>query len=291
MKRPTGGSPDASPAVVADEVHRLAVLLEAGLPPGRAWAHAAPTAGDDEPAHVSMAEIGDRIDARGDAWHEVAVAWRVAATVGAPLAPSLRATAEALRDAARARDDIAVALAEPATTARLIGWLPVLGVVLVVAFGFDMAAVAATPAGAICIAAGVGLMFAARRWTARLVRSAEPEPGVPGWTSELVAVALAGGVSIDRALAVVEAAGAVGAAEATSATLGLSRTTGAPAVDLLRADAAERRRAARTEGRMRAARLSGRLLVPLGACTLPAFLLLGVAPMLLAVLAGAPVEL
>src|SRR5690349_23532599 len=40
----------------------------------------------------------------------------------------------------------------------------------------------------------------------------------------------------------------------------------------------------RTEGRLTASALSGRLLLPLGVCTLPAFLLLGVGPMLLSVL-------
>jgi tight adherence protein B len=60
--------------------------------------------------------------------------------------------------------------------------------------------------------------------------------------------------------------------------LRLSRRAGARAVELLRADAAEQRRRARTDGRLRAARLSSRLLLPMGVCTLPAFLLLGVAP-------------
>ncbi len=44
-------------------------------------------------------------------------------------------------------------------------------------------------------------------------------------------------------------------------------------------------------GRLRAAKLSTRLLIPLGVCTLPAFLLLGVAPMLLSVLASTPLPL
>lgn len=78
---------------------------------------------------------------------------------------------------------------------------------------------------------------------------------------------------------------------ATRDVLDLSRSAGAPAVELLRADAAARRQSARTEGRLRAATLSGRLLLPLGVCTLPAFLLLGVAPMLLSVLTTTPVML
>ena len=63
-----------------------------------------------------------------------------------------------------------------------------------------------------------------------------------------------------------------------------------PAVELLRASAALARHRARVDGRLRAARLSSRLLLPLGVCTLPAFLLLGVAPMLLSVMSTMPLS-
>lgn len=274
---------------VAASIHRLAVLLQAGLPPARAWQltwHGKDTMASA--ADSVGADIGVELERRGGAWREVAVVWRVASTVGAPLADSLRGIADALRDAQQARDDVAVAVAEPATTARLIAWLPILGVVLVVAFGFDVVSALARPLGGACMAAGLLLMLAARRWTASLVRQAQPPPGAAGWECDVVAVALSGGVSIDRALEVCVAAGCPGARAETDGILALSRASGAPAVELLRAEAADRRRAARTEGRLRAARLGGRLLLPLGACTLPAFLLLGVAPILLSVLSATP---
>lgn len=71
---------------------------------------------------------------------------------------------------------------------------------------------------------------------------------------------------------------------ATDALLEVSRSAGVPARELLRASGVLARHRARIEGRMRAAKLSTRLLLPLGVCTLPAFLLLGVAPMLLGVI-------
>ena len=43
----------------------------------------------------------------------------------------------ALRDAQEAADDVRVALAEPAATAKLMGWLPLVAVLLGVALGFD----------------------------------------------------------------------------------------------------------------------------------------------------------
>lgn len=293
--RRTAGAWDATAdgggaAAAAVAVHRLAVLLHAGLTPARAWHHVAAhdASASFHPGHGADV-IPDELERRGGAWREVAVAWRVASTVGAPLAPSLRAIADALRDAEQARADVAVALAEPTTTARLIAWLPALGIVLVVAFGFDVVSTLLHPVGLASAALGIALMVTARRWTAALVRRAQPPPGIAGWEHDLLSIALSGGVSIDRALEVVTAAGCPSATQATAATISLSRSSGAPAVELLRAEAEDRRLAARTEGRLRAARLGGRLLLPLGACTLPAFLLLGVAPMLLSVLTSSSV--
>ena len=129
-------------------------------------------------------------------------------------------------------------------------------------------------------------MLVARRWTARLVRTAQPPPDLPGLQADAVAVALSAGVSVERALAVVTAAGGGDPSSETTSVLTLAQRAGAPAVELLRASAADARRRRRTDGRLKAARLGSRLLLPMGLCTLPAFLLLGVAPMLLSVLAG-----
>lgn len=293
-------------------VHRLAVLLQAGLAPNRAWWQLAQAGDADAVAIVRAMDAGgdlpSAIASRGGAWPQVALAWRVAATVGAPLAASLRDVAEALRDAAQARDEVTVALAEPAATARLMAWLPLVAVALVVALDFDVVGALTQPLGIVCLGAGVGLMLAARAWTRRLVARAQPDDEIPGLACDVTAIALSGGVSIERALTVVADADVAGAdarsvdarARAAAgepapthaapdaivaATLELSRASGAPAVELLRAAAADARRRVRTEGRLRAARLSTSMLLPLGVCTLPAFLLLGVGPMLLSVLA------
>lgn len=290
-RRPPPPSADAA----ATTVLQLAVLLQAGITPSRAWRHLA-SAGDAVAAGVcertaAGVAVPAAIATAGDAWRPVADAWTVATTVGAPLASSLRAVAEALRDAQQAADDVRVALAEPVATSRLIAWLPVVAVGLGAALGFDSIGVVFTqPLGAAAVVAGALCMLAAHRWTAHLVGRAQPPPGIPGLEAELFAVALAGGASIPRAQELVVAAGAEPEA-ATSAVLDLSRTAGAPAVELLRAAAAHARHRARVDGRLRAARLSSRLLLPLGVCTLPAFLLLGVAPMLLGVLAATPLTL
>ncbi|WP_434810041.1 type II secretion system F family protein [Microbacterium sp. bgisy189] len=283
--------PDRTPQAdsVASTVRALAVLLEAGVAPVQAWRHLA-AGGDEAAASVLAAPTGrgvaDALAEVGGDWRPVAQAWRIAEVVGAPMAPSLRAIAAAHGDAVAARDDVRVALAEPAATARLVSWLPLIAVALGFAFGFDIVATLTHPLGLACLVGGGALMLVAHRWTRRLVAAAQPVEQLPGLRAELLAIALSGGASIGRACDVLAASDAGEPDEASRRVLALSETAGAPAVELLRASAAEARADARTAGKLRAAKLSSTLLIPLGVCTLPAFLLLGVGPMLLSVLSG-----
>jgi tight adherence protein B len=314
--------PEPEAAAVAEVARRLAVLLQAGIAPRAAWGHLASAdarAGGDAAAAsagrtvaATVAEIsrvagtgGSIVEALrrgGGPWRDLAAAWAIATEVGAALADALRAFSAALADAAEARDDIGVALAEPAGTARLMLWLPVAGLALGVAVGLDpLRMLLSDVRGLVCLGSGLVLVVAGRAWTARLVRTAQPPPRLPGIDAELFAVALSGGVSIDRAAACVARALGSGATSpspassalpaAVAAALDLSRAAGVPAVELLRAEAAGERHRARIEGRTRAARLSTRLLLPLGACTLPSFLLLAVAPLVLSVLGSTTLPL
>ncbi|QAY58789.1 pilus assembly protein TadB [Microbacterium protaetiae] len=291
--RKRGTAADHTPD--AGTVLRLAVLLQAGVVPAAAWRYLAEAG--DAAADLVAARIDDGADvptaiAATPGWRDVGAAWRIAETVGAPLADSLRGIAAALQDAARTRDEVQVALAEPAGTARLMSWLPLVAVALGALLGFDtLRTLVTNPIGIVCALAGIGLILAARRWNARLVRRADPDDAVAGLGADLMAIALSGGVSLQRAEQIVAAAGAGTPDAETRGILALSHSAGVPAAELLRAAAALARHRARTEGRLRAARLSSKLLVPLGVCTLPAFLLLGVAPMLLSVLSTTPLSL
>ncbi|WP_295013382.1 type II secretion system F family protein [uncultured Microbacterium sp.] len=275
----------------------LAVLLQAGAAPPSAWRHLAES-GVAEAATVNEVledggELAAAVRAQGGIWEVVAAAWNIATTVGAPLGEALRAIAAALDGASEIRDEIAVALAEPAGTARLMLWLPLVGLLLGTALGFDTVHVLLTrPAGWVCLAAGAGLLLCARLWTRALIRRAEPTTDIPGIRAELLVVALAGGTAISRAQQLVADESGAGDRDGSAASieriLRLSSAAGVPAIELLRAEADRARRDARTAGRTAAARLSARLLLPLGVCTLPAFLLLGVAPLILSVLATTP---
>ncbi|WP_418606655.1 hypothetical protein [Georgenia sp. SUBG003] len=70
-------------------------------------------------------------------------ACRLTHELGAPLAEVLQRCAEGLTEAGHARAARAVALAGPRATARLLGWLPLLGLVLGAGIGAD-------PVGVLC---------------------------------------------------------------------------------------------------------------------------------------------
>lgn len=142
----------------------------------------------------------------------------------------------------------------------------------------------------------------------------QPEPGLrdPAMMLELVAAMLDAGSGIGRSLELVAAAAssdyqrslrpviaalAIGAdwetswrgSEGHSAeilalrdALGFAALTGAPSSAILYAQAARMRRERFRSAEKRAASLSVKLVVPLGLCSLPAFICLGVVPVLLA---------
>jgi len=305
---------------VARLVHRLAVLLAAGVAPHSAWKHVATGGGQFERDVARGVEVGASVTgailanlasgtvARGTVaggsavrdsspWRAVAAAWQVASTAGAPLAPALRSFAGSLRELAESRRDVRVALAGPVATTRVVLLLPAVGLLFGVALGFDTLGVLfGTAPGLFCLASAAGLLLGARGWNRRLVRSATPLDDTPGLRADLVAIAIAGGSSLDRALESVEiaiAACGVSASgvDAVASVIDLSRRAGVPAAELLRAEADEIRRASRSDARQAAQKLSVTLMIPLGVCVLPAFMLVGVAPLLIAVISSTVTQL
>lgn len=292
---------------LASHVHRLAVLVGAGIAPASAWRHVMAAA---RPADAALASLVDDLDAgaplglaidrvardRDDGWRALAAAWSVATSSGAPLAPALSAFAEAVRDRAAAQRDIAVALAGPRATARIVLALPVVAIGLALLAGADILASLAHPIGIASIVAGLALGVLARAWMARMLRAAAPPPPTVGLDLDLLAVAAGGGGSPEAARATVLRAlvdqglpapsGSQAADDALSRLVALSRASGAPLGALARAEAAEARAAERARARRSAEELAVRLMLPLGVCVLPSFLLLGVVPMLVGLLSS-----
>ena len=292
----------------ATVVQRLGVLLDAGVSPTSAWQHAA--SGVDSPVAAAVAagvvergavgrDLVESMLAAGalappgerEAWAALAAAWAVATESGAPLAPTLRRFAGVLRSLAQGRRDVEVALAGPVATARIVLALPAVGLLFGILLGFDaLRILATTPAGWVCLAVGALLVLGGIRWNRRLIRAARTLDATPGLALELLAIAVSGGASLDRARELVDRA-LVGADLAVLGTgadpvLAFSRAAGVPAAALLHAEAEECRRAAMADGQRRAAELGTRLLLPLGVCILPAFIALGVAPIVLSIVSS-----
>jgi len=187
--------------------------------------------------------------------------------------------------------EVATALAAPVATARMVLALPAVGLVFGALLGFDtLGVLVTTPIGWGCLVVGGGLIVVAVRWNARLVRIATPTRAAPGLECELMAIAVSGGGSIIQARAVVAGAldrfGLPGDGDHLDEVLQLSHEAGVPAAELLRAEADELRLAADADARASAAALSVRLMLPLGLCVLPAFMVLGVLPLMVAVISS-----
>ena len=294
---------------LAGLVHRLGVLLAAGLAPARAWRFAArgpfesigarvwEAAERSGPAAIpeAIVDASRARDPTAAAWAGLAATWSVSASAGAPLAPTLRAYAETLRGFASAERDARIALAGPRATSRLVLVLPLVAVGFGALLGQDTIGVlVGSPIGWTCLAVGAGLGLAGAAWTRRLLHGAAAFEGLPGLVEELTAVAVSGGVSLARARDLVERALVGHDLDAdragADAVLDLAAASGAPAGELLRAEADERRRSAVADARERAERLSVSLMLPLGVCVLPAFVAVGVVPLMLAVL-GSTLEI
>jgi tight adherence protein B len=305
-----GDDLDASLAAMASLVQRLAVLLSAGVAPTSAWQYlAGPASGAVALSVTERIAVGNGIsdailqsigavDARiARAWCALAAAWAIATDAGAPLAPSLRHIAESLRSMAESQREISIALAAPVATARLVLVLPIVGVAFSMALGFNtIETLTTTPVGIVCLLLGAALLLLARWWNRRLVVTAEPTNLTPGLAFDLMAIAVSGGAALDRARSAVESAIErfgldARDSDAIGVVLELSRRAGVPAAELLRSEANESRLAASAEAQRAAAALSVTLMLPLGVCVLPAFLLLGVVPLMVSVISSTAVGL
>jgi tight adherence protein B len=284
---------------VAATVHRLAVLLRAGIPPLPAWRYLAEASAAPAVRAAASVASPDRIaealvtaaegEADEAAWRCVAAAWRVATEAGAPLAPTLSRLGDVLHSLDEARREIDVALAGPRATARIMVALPFLGLAGGALLGFDpLATLLGSVPGLCCLAVGLTLLFAGRRWTNRMLAAARDVDPSPGLALDVLAIALSGGASVERAYEVSDEAlrrsGLAPVGTAADSLVALSRTAGVPIAALLGGEAQEQRRDARAAIRRRSAELGTRLLLPLGVFLLPSFLALGVAPLLISVL-------
>jgi len=243
----------------------------------------------------------------------VALACRFSHDLGAPLADVLDAIGSAIDDAQALEEARRVAAAGPLMSARVLAALPLVGIACALALGaspwqFYMGGTV----GRMCAFVG-GVAWAAGVASCRriLARCRRVEEGIDGALAcDLVASALACGAAIPRALDALADASTTEALTWAAASLRLgatwadawedtpewshplrdaleaSWTSGTAPETLLARSAAWERRSRLVDAKAQAEELSVRLVGPLGVFFLPAFLSLGIAPLLAHLVGG-----
>lgn len=244
-----------------------------------------------------------------------AAACRLTQVLGAPLAGVLEAVADGVAESGRAEGSRRTALSGPRTTARLLACLPPVGLVLGAMIGARPEEILLDGGwGSALGAAGVALMVVGHRATGRLVRAAEADGGGvdEALVLDLAAAALEAGASVPGALVALGRALGEGQAEVVGRALLLGSgweeawrapqdeawrerrsrldaglrpgwEDGASPGPLLAGTAASLRAGRAARDQEAAERLAVRLVVPLGACHLPAFVILGIVPVVASV--------
>lgn len=101
---------------------------------------------------------------------------RMSARTGAPMADVLDACAEGITEAGEARSARDVALAGPKSSAKMLAFLPVIGLALGYALGADpLGFLLTTPVGNLAIAAGLAFEVTGLVWVRKLVGRAVSE--------------------------------------------------------------------------------------------------------------------
>lgn len=256
--------------------------------------------------------------------YDLLLSLRMSESAGAPLATSLERAAEHAEERIDALLGRQSALAAPRATGRILSWLPLLGLGLGVLMGSDPVGVlTGSILGALTGLLGLGLAFTGRRWTAALVHRAEAESAASNGAEqtsnvppvdtalvlELLAAQLRAGLAPLAALGTLAEAlnsrplrtvcqrlqvgSGWGSAWSGSATgtfgelrdaLAPAYTGGAPSTALLLSLADAHRLSERRAAERAAGKLSVALVVPLGLCSLPAFICLGIVPILISLL-------
>lgn len=155
--------------------------LRSGLAPVDA---ARAAAGDDavwNPIRIASAvDVPDALLAvaakpGGEALVDAAAAWSIADTTGAPLAVVLGRVADAVQAIVDVDREVAVEAAPARATARLMAFLPVIGILLGTTLGADPVGVlVGTGLGVACLVLGLALACLGLWWIERLVVAAEP---------------------------------------------------------------------------------------------------------------------
>lgn len=184
---------------------------------------------------------------------------------------------------------VTLANASPRATVRLVLWLPIASLFLGQLSGLgSLEILFKSPIALASVLVGGVLLALGNYWSAKMLRKARLTELDEAIYLDGMAIALSGGLPIDRAIAIANKDLAIEVSEKLNFELQeiiqLSKTTGAALGKLLVEKADSIRGEANYKKSLQLEKLSVRLMIPLGASVLPAFALIAVVPLALSFL-------
>lgn len=282
---------------------KLATMLRAGSAPASAIEALASENSPEgmtakaltERLHEGMTPASALAAENSPAWKLIAAAWHLSTLSGAPISTTLERMSEALTrlDALRQRRE--VLLAAPKGTVMLIASLPPISFIVAEVLGIDVLSQLVTPAGILLAVTGIVLLIAGVSWGMAMIKTVNERDEVAGFELDLLWIALAGGNTPTQARRIVvhtiDDFEVVWAnltsfrdGEIASTLIKHAEERGVPLRDLVTHESHTLREHSHQRLEKEAERLAIRVLIPLGVCVLPAFVLLGVMPMMMALM-------
>lgn len=196
---------------------------------------------------------------------------------GSPAIDAARVLAKVQRIENETRDEIEQAQQVPLTTKKLMLWLPWFGLLLAELTGLGVFQALLSPVGFVLLGSATGLSYLGHRISERMIKTATETSKPPQQPILKLAIFIQTGIQLGEALRLCEIS-------KESELIQFALQSGANLKLLLQSQIESDLAAWRNRSLVVAKQLSVRLMLPLGLTTLPAFLLLTVAPILLGAL-------
>jgi tight adherence protein B len=248
------------------------------------------------PASVARVEVESQInelDAKKLAQFEAI--WALGLENGGSISGAMQNLSLVFAEQENHRREIELAFAGPRATARLVGLLPVCGLLLAQLFGLNpLAAIFTKPLALVAVILGVILLVVGNLWTRSILSKAESNGQDPGLFIDAVRFCLLAGVPFQVAMAKTEQIFGLMNSEQVDDSVHdelnhlaeLNRESGASLAALLSSAARVRRETLRHAEATAVAKLSVKLMIPLGLLTLPSFILCAVVPIAIGLLSS-----
>jgi tight adherence protein B len=248
------------------------------------------------PANLAREELGIDLDQLSELQAaQFNSVWSLAMSSGGAVSGAIQALGETFRETGRHKREIQLAFAGPKATARLVSWLPAAGIIGGQLMGMrPINAIFTNPIAGLSVAIGLAFLAVGRIWTKSILSKAAPSENDPGLFFDSVRFGVTAGLPLSKAIETASSASQLHLSTPPDAAVlarlarmaEINRSSGASISDLLAAEALVRREQQRFAESTALAKLSVRLMIPLGVLTLPAFVLSTIVPVAISLLSN-----